>query len=95
MLEIFLGVATVLYWLCFGIVMLCDLYLSYPALGTVVKVLFPIAVLVNVAGIISAITRMHRRSCTVAAGIAGLALNVIPLVSVTCFILWLFFGFKM
>jgi predicted membrane-bound mannosyltransferase len=95
MLAIFLGVATVLYWLCFGVVMLYDLYLSYPALGMVVKVLFPIAILVNVAGIISAITRMRRRSSTVTAGIAGLTLNVLPLVSVMCYLLWLFFGFKM
>ena len=47
MLAVYLGTLTLLYWLCFGIVIVGDLYLSYPEMGMVVKVLFPLAVLCN------------------------------------------------
>jgi hypothetical protein len=95
MRAIFLGAATLLYWLCFGIVIVGDLYLSYPEMGMVVKILFPLAVLCNVAGTVSAIIHLVRRRSTLIAGIAGIALNVLPLVSVLCFFLWLYFWFKM
>ena len=95
MLAVYLGTLTLLYWLCFGIVIVGDLYLSYPEMGMVVKVLFPLAVLCNVAGIVSAITRLVRRRGTITTGIAGLALNVLPLAGALCFFLWLFFWFRM
>ena len=95
MLAIYLGMATVLYWLCFGIVIVGDLYISYPEMGMVVKILFPFAVLCNVTGTVSSVTHLVRRRGTLTKGIAGLALNVLPLAGALCFFLWLFFWFRM
>ena len=95
MLAIYLGTATILYWLCFGIVIVGDLYLSYPEMGMVVKILFPFAVLCNVAGTASAIAHLVRRRGTLNKGIAGLALNVLPPAGALCFFLLLFFWCRM
>ena len=86
-----IGWIALVYWVLFGVFLCGDLYLSWQTVGLLIKVLFPLACLANLFGLITALSlwKIRRRE---AAGL--LLLHGPPLAAVAYGIWWLFFGVK-
>lgn len=68
-----------------------DLYLSWPAGATVLKFLFPLALVANIAGVVFGLI-FPAKGRPRAIGVV--ALNAVPPVAAACFLWWLFFGVR-
>ncbi|MBP7828365.1 MAG: hypothetical protein KA248_00460 [Kiritimatiellae bacterium] len=79
------------YWVVFWIFVYGDFYLSRPVAATALKLFFPVACLMNLYGLVTALSlwSVRRRE---AAGL--LLLHAPPLAAVAYGIWWLFFGVK-
>lgn len=93
MTPIRLGLVALPWWAAFGVFLFWDLYLWYPVAASAVRLLMPLALLCNLAGIAMGVGRIRRDSRR--AVVVGLVLNVVPPTFFAAFFLWLFFGFKM
>ncbi|MDI6451356.1 hypothetical protein [Anaerobaca lacustris] len=93
MTPIRLGLIALPWWTTFGVFLFLDLYLRYPVVGTVLRLLMPLVLLCNLAGIVMGVGRIRRDSRR--AVVVGLVLNAVPPAFFAAFFLWLFFGLKM
>jgi hypothetical protein len=90
--TITIGWLTLAYWVGFYAFVFYDGYLTWPSAGLLLKVLLPIALGVNIAGMVLAVIRFpaEKRSQKVAA----LTLHGAPLLAGVGFLWWLFFGVR-
>ena len=79
------------YWVAFWIFLHGNHYLSRPTAGLCIKALFPLACLVNLIGLITALSRWNVRRREAA---RLLLLHGPPLAAVAYGVWWLFFGIK-
>jgi hypothetical protein len=93
MVPVLLGLAVLAYWVVYWVFLLGDYYLALTDAATVLRLLFPVAVLCNLVGIMASIWRIGRGPKGPA--LAALALNALPLIAVAGLFAWLFFGLKM
>jgi len=94
MLQIILALILLIYWLVFYIFVLNDLYLSHQFLGMILRVFFPIAILINIICTIYAIFLLAKKKGRKFRNFAALILNIVPILGVIFFLSWLFFGIK-
>lgn len=87
-LTVTVGCITFSYWIGFYAFVFQDWYLCWPSVGLLLKVVMPIAVLVNVGALIVAmgVSPSKRKLWKVAA----IALHGIPMVAGVVFLWWLF-----
>ena len=79
------------YWVIFYLFVVQDRYFDNPDLGEILKTIMPVALIINIAGvvigcIISAKERLR--------GIMVIAVYGVPLLAAAAFLWWLFFGVK-
>ena len=95
MWPIAFGIVGLIYWPLFIVFILYDLYLSHPMLAMPFLMLCPIIGSANIAGIALSLIGLGRDGTRLGLKIAALFLNVLPLLAITGFLGWLFFGFRM
>jgi len=90
-LLVFVGCGILLFWAIFYLYIFQDWYLTKPSMGFIIDVMAPIALIVNVVGVIFGcrIVRKEPRQGTIV-----LVLYGTPLLMATWFFWWLFFGVK-
>ncbi len=93
MTPVRLGLIALPWWTAFGVFLFLDLYLRYPVAASALRLLMPLALLCNLAGIAMGLVRIRRDSRR--AVVVGLVLNAVPPMFFITFFLWLFFGLKM
>ena len=93
MTPIRLGLIALPWWVVYGVFLFSDLYLRHPVAGIALRLLMPLALLCNLAGVAMGLARIRKDTKT--GVVLGLILNGMPPVIVAGFFLWLFFGFKM
>jgi len=93
MTPIRLGLIALPWWVAYGVFLFLDLYLRYPVAGAALRLLMPLVLLCNLAGIVMGVGRIRRDSRR--AVVVGLVLNAVPPAFFATFFLWLFFGLKM
>jgi len=88
---IIVGYITIVYWTMFYIFALLDLYLSHPLLGDILKMFFPMAFAINLAGML-----LGSLFCTSTrtAKVTICVLHGIPILVALGFIWWLFFSIR-
>lgn len=79
------------YWAAFYIWVFSDLYLTWPSLGLVVKLLVP---LVGIAHLVGVGLGMASWKTQRSLALWAVGLNGLPLVGGLVFLWWLFFGVK-
>lgn len=86
------GLVALIYWIVFYSTSFSDGYLAMPAVALVVKLLLPVALIVNVGALALAFARFggvpRRRSA------AALTLHAVPLLAGMAFLWWLFWGVR-
>ena len=90
--AITVGCIAFAYWTGFYMVVFQDWYLSWPTAGLILKALLPVALVVNVAGLILTTIKFPKKR--VSSRRLALALHGIPLVAGVGFLWWLFFGVR-
>ncbi len=93
MAAIVLGLTVLVYWVVYWVFLFGDYYLVWTDAGGMLKLLFPVAALCNVIGIVVSIWRIGRGPRGPV--IIVLVLNALPLIVGAGFFVWLFFGFRM
>jgi len=87
-----LGFVTLAYWTSFWTCLLFDMYLTEEVFGMVVRLLFPVAVLINLAGIVAGTLALKRKDGTLMRKLGDLALHFLPLLTAGSFCYWVAFG---
>lgn len=90
-LAIAIAGVTWAYWAPFYVFIFRDLYLSWPAAAAVLKVLFPLALVANLAGVVLGLVFPAEGRLR---AIGAVTLNAVPPVAAACFLWWLFFGVR-
>jgi len=79
------------YWLIFYLYAFQDWYLDYLTTGLIIKTIMPVAVIIDIAGVIlGGIVAVRERL----RGILVIAIYGVPLLLCGGFFWWLFFGVK-
>lgn len=86
------GVAALIYWIGFWIDFFLDFHLNHYGFGFVLKALFPVAVLVNMAGAILILSNWKKERPSLR--MAMLAVNLIPLLAAGAVLFWFVFLFR-
>lgn len=94
-MSLAIALTTLPFWGLFAVDLYFDLYLTRPLLGVVLKILFPIAALSNLAGIAMGAAAAVRTSERRIRSIAGTILNGLPIVAIGVVVYWWVFLFKM
>jgi len=79
------------YWAVVLVLIFQDMYLNFPTVGLLMKLLAPVAFIANLTGVGLALASWQKRR-----SLAGLAagLNALPIIAVVWFAWWLCFGVK-
>jgi hypothetical protein len=90
-LTILIVFVTWVYWVSFYACIFEDLYMTWPIGALALKLLFPVAFVANITGVVMALllpmkSRLWR--------IAAVALNAAPPAAAAYFLWWLVFGVK-
>lgn len=79
------------YWVSFYVCVFGDLYMQWLVRGLALKLLFPVALVANITGVVLALlSPMKGRLWRITA----VALNIAPLAIAGYFLWWLFFGVR-
>jgi len=85
------GSVVLIYWLIFYLYAFQDRYLDYPTIGLIIKTIIPVAVIIDIAGLVmGCMAAANRRRW----GITIIALYGVQLLAAVGFFWWLFFGVK-
>lgn len=90
-LGIVIASLTLVYWVLFYVFILRDLYLSLTLVSLVVRSLFPVAILANIAGVVFGLVFPAKSRFR---AIVAVALNIAPLIAAASLLWWLFFGVR-
>lgn len=94
-MSLAIALITLPFWGLFGVNLYFDLYLTQPSLGVMLKVLFPIATLSNIVGVVVGVVSAVRSRRRRIRALAGGALNVLPILVMGAVLYWWVFLFKM
>jgi hypothetical protein len=95
MSSVAIALITYPYWLIMAADTALDLNIYLSPAGYALKIILPLAVVGNVAGIVIAAAGILRRSDRRNTYIVGLVMNALPIAGIMALLLWLTFGFKM
>ncbi len=94
-MSLAIALCTLPFWGLFAVDLFFDLYLTHPVLGVVLKVLFPMAALSNLVGIVvGAVAAVRKRERRVQSAV-GIVLNALPILAVGAVVCWWVFLFRM
>jgi len=92
-LKLFL--ITVPYWIVFTLDLIYDFHLLSSGFGTIVKLLFLVCVIINIAGAVYGKIELSKNKDSKIQSIGMIVLNLMPLIGIGSVVFWWLFIFKM
>ena len=94
-MSLAIALSTLPFWGLFAVNLYFDLYLPHPLSGVILKALFPIAAVSNIAGVILGAVSAARNNERRISSVAGIVLNALPIAAIGGVLYWWVFLFKM
>ena len=86
---------TLPYWIIFTIDFIYDIHLTYARAGTVIKILLPFCLIINIIGALYGKKELGRNKDQKIKAVTAIVLNLMPLLGIGSVIFWWLFIFKM